>query len=90
MILVGFSAGPGPAGQLLQFAKLPSPQEALKLGLVDRIVPSAQLLPAAEAVMADALKLPDWGRQVGSVCICHREGRGPLTKVCNVWSQNVC
>ena len=43
--------GAGRAGSLLQFAKLVSPQEALQLGLVDRVVPAPQLLPAAEAAM---------------------------------------
>ena len=45
------SPGAGRAGPLLQFAKLVSPQEALQLGLVDRVVPALQLLPAAEAAM---------------------------------------
>lgn len=44
-------SGAGRAGPLLQFAKLVSPQEALQLGLVDRVVPPSQLLPAAEAAM---------------------------------------
>lgn len=58
------AAGQGPAAQLLQFAKLASPQEALAISLIDRVVPTPQLLPAAEAAMADLLKLPDWGRQI--------------------------
>ena len=43
--------GAGRAAPLLQFAKLVGPQEALQLGLVDRVVPAPQLLPAAEAAM---------------------------------------
>jgi enoyl-CoA hydratase/carnithine racemase len=51
LTVAAFSPGAGRAAPLLQFAKLVSPQEALQLGLVDRVVPAPQLLPAAEAAM---------------------------------------
>ena len=35
---------------------------ALQVGLIDQLVPSDELLPAAEAAMAQALKQPDSGR----------------------------
>lgn len=43
--------------------QMPSSQDALKLGLVDRLVPTEQLLPAAEQTMQQLLKVPDKGRQ---------------------------
>ena len=49
-----------PAALCLQ---MPSSQDALKLGLVDRLVPTEQLLPAAEQTMQQLLKVPDKGRQ---------------------------
>jgi enoyl-CoA hydratase/carnithine racemase len=43
-----------------------SPQEALAIGLVDKVVPKERLLATAEAAMAQALRLPDEGRRVSS------------------------
>ena len=43
--------------------QMPSSQDALKLGMVDRLVPTEQLLPAAEQTMQQLLKVPDKGRQ---------------------------
>ena len=40
--------GGGTAEKLLQFAALLSPQEALRIGLVDEVVPKEQLLASAE------------------------------------------
>lgn len=48
--------GQGKAETLLQFARLVSPQEALQLGLVDQVVPKADLLPTAETVIKGFLK----------------------------------
>ena len=36
----------------------------VQVGLVDQVVPSDQLMPAAEAAMLQALKQPDLGRMV--------------------------
>ncbi|KAK9843818.1 hypothetical protein WJX81_007504 [Elliptochloris bilobata] len=54
--------GQSAAERLCQFASLVGPQEAKELGLVDRLVPEAELLPAAESAMRSALALPDSGR----------------------------
>ncbi len=56
--------GQGQAYRMLMGARLIAPAEALHLGLIDRVVPKDQLLPAAEAAMKAALKMPDGGRQV--------------------------
>ncbi|XP_078610603.1 enoyl-CoA delta isomerase 1, mitochondrial-like [Branchiostoma floridae x Branchiostoma japonicum] len=42
--------------------KLYSPQEALKLGLVDKVVPETDLQPAAESELRDWLQVPDAAR----------------------------
>ena len=55
--------GQGQAYRMLMGARLVAPAEALQLGLIDRVVPKDQLLPAAEAAMKAALKYPDGGRQ---------------------------
>lgn len=56
--------GAGPADKMLQFARLVSPQEALKLGLVDQVVAKDELAGAADRALRQALKLPDIGRQL--------------------------
>lgn len=56
--------GAGAADKMLQFARLVSPQEALKLGLVDQLVSKEELASAADKVLRQALKLPDIGRQL--------------------------
>lgn len=38
--------------------------EAKQLRLVDHVTSTAELLPTAEALMAAALKLPDYGRHI--------------------------
>ena len=48
--------GQGKTETLLQFAKLVSPQEALQLGLIDQVVPKAELLGTAESVIKNFIK----------------------------------
>ena len=56
--------GQGKAEQMLQFAKLVSPQEALQMGLVHQVVSKEDLISTAEAAMQQMLKAgPDSGRQ---------------------------
>ena len=58
--------GQGKAEQMLQFAKLASPQEALQIGLIDQVVTKADLLSTAEAAMQQILMAApfDVGRQM--------------------------
>ena len=56
-----------------QNAKLLSPREALEVGLVNEVVPKAQLENTATAVMQSMLKFPDSGR---AVCGQTEEGWG--------------
>jgi len=57
------TVGSGPGEKLLKSGKFLTPAEALKLGLLDEVVPAAELRVAVEQVMAEVLKLPDLGRQ---------------------------
>jgi len=61
--LMARTIGERQAEQLTLSASMPTAAEALKLGLVDQLVPKAQLLATAEAAMQKMLKLPDGGRQ---------------------------
>ena len=60
------TSGQGKAEQMLQFANLVSPQEALQIGLINQVVAKADLLSTAEAAMQQFLKAApfDAGRQV--------------------------
>lgn len=63
--LMSNTIGQGKAEQMLEFAKLVTPQEALQIGLVDQVVPVEELVTTAEAIMQKLLKAgPDAGRQV--------------------------
>ena len=63
-ILMSNTIGQGKAEQMLEFAKLVTPQEALQIGLTDQVVPKEELLSTAEAVMQKLLQAgPDAGRQ---------------------------
>ena len=64
--LMANTIGQGKAEQMLEFAKLASPQEALQLGLIDKVVPKADLSSTAESAMQQFLKAApfDEGRQV--------------------------
>ena len=56
--------GQGKSEQMLQFARLVSPQDALRLGLLDKVVSKDQLMGTAESTMQQMLKAgPDSGRQ---------------------------
>mmetsp|Transcript_5634 Transcript_5634/g.12470 ORF Transcript_5634/g.12470 Transcript_5634/m.12470 type:complete len:272 (+) Transcript_5634:210-1025(+) len=57
-ILMANLIGRKAADKLLLTGKLASPQEAKSLGLVDEVVPKEQLLPAAEKVMQQLVRLP--------------------------------
>lgn len=63
--LMSNTIGQGKAEQMLEFARLVTPQEALQIGLVHQIVSKEELLNTAEAAMHKLLKAgPDAGRQV--------------------------
>ena len=63
-VLMSTTIGQGKAEQMLEVAKLVSPQEALQIGLVSQVVPKEELLSQAEAAMQKMLKAgPDAGRQ---------------------------
>ena len=62
--LMSNTIGQNQTEQLVEFAKLISPQEALQLGLVHHVVSKDELLSTAEAAMQRMLKSgPDAGRQ---------------------------
>lgn len=64
-VLMRNTIGQGKAEQMLEFAKLVTPQEAQQIGLVDQVVPKEELLSTAESAMQKMLKSgPDAGRQV--------------------------
>ena len=50
-----------------QFAVMLDPAAAKQVGLVDAVVPTPQLLGAAEAAMQRMLKFPDFSRAVSSL-----------------------
>ncbi|KAK9803498.1 hypothetical protein WJX73_009399 [Symbiochloris irregularis] len=54
--------GQGKADRLMLSAHMPSPSEALSVGLVDELVDSSQLMDTAVARMSQMLALPDDGR----------------------------
>lgn len=54
--------GQAPSEKLLQFAAMLKPREALRLGLVDEVVPKDGLLEAAETAMRNMLQAPDASR----------------------------
>lgn len=56
--------GTGAAAGQLQFARMASASEAKQLRLIDQVSSAPELLPTAEALMAAALKLPDYGRHI--------------------------
>lgn len=65
----GIEASNHPAPTLspsMQNAELPDPRRALSLGLVDEVVPTAQLDAAAQKALASMLSAPDVGRAVRS------------------------
>ena len=62
--LMSNTIGQGKAEQMLEFAKLVSPQEALQIGLLHKVVSKDDLISTAEAAMQQMLKAgPDAGRQ---------------------------
>ncbi|GMH34332.1 hypothetical protein BSKO_02166 [Bryopsis sp. KO-2023] len=61
--LMGTKVGHSVAEKLLLTAKLLSPQEALKIGLVDETVPKRILMDSSEKAVKGMLKFPDNGRQ---------------------------
>lgn len=56
------TVGQRTAEKLLPYGVLATAEEALKYGMVDQLVPSAQLEATAEAVITQMLKLPDGAR----------------------------
>uniref|UniRef100_A0A8C3YKM2 Enoyl-CoA delta isomerase 1, mitochondrial n=1 Tax=Catagonus wagneri TaxID=51154 RepID=A0A8C3YKM2_9CETA len=52
------------AEQALQLGSLLPPAEALRVGMVDQVVPEDQVLSAARSVMAKWLAIPDHARQL--------------------------
>lgn len=48
--------------RLLQLGELVTPQQALAIGLVDEVVPTADVVPRAVAAVEELLKLNDWAR----------------------------
>lgn len=63
-VLMSNTIGQGKTEQMLEFAKLVTPQEALQIGLIDQVVAKEDLLKTAEAAMQKSLKAgPDAGRQ---------------------------
>ena len=60
--LLGRVIGRGPAERLCLFARLVAPAEGMRLGLVDAVVPVADLDVAASKVAAAALAMPDGAR----------------------------
>jgi hypothetical protein len=60
--LLGRVIGRGPAERLCLFARLVAPAEGMRLGLVDAVVPVADLDAAASKVAAAALAMPDGAR----------------------------
>ena len=54
----------GRAEKLLLFGQMVTPEEALKLGMVDELSVKAELLATAEKRMQAFLQLPDLGRQL--------------------------
>lgn len=64
-VLMSNTIGQGKTEQMLEFAKLVTPQEALQIGLIDQVVPKEDLLDSAQTAMQKLLKAgPDAGRQV--------------------------
>lgn len=61
-LLMARIIGGGPAEKLLLYGRLVSPQEALKLGLVDEVVAKADLMGVAQQQMAAMLKAPSTAR----------------------------
>lgn len=65
------------------------PAEAHKLGLIDRVVPTGQLMEEAEIIMKDALKVSDTGRQGTKAIIrnelSHRWEAGCLEESKSAW-----
>ncbi|KFM23958.1 Enoyl-CoA delta isomerase 1, mitochondrial [Auxenochlorella protothecoides] len=60
--LMGRVIGARTAERLCLNAELPDPRRALSLGLVDEVVPTAQLDAAAQKALASMLSAPDVGR----------------------------
>ena len=63
------------AENLLTYATLLTPEEATKVGLIDAVVDSGDLLATAKKYIQEALKLPDFAR------VFTKQGlRKPLTE----------
>jgi len=63
--IVGYSAGE----RLLKAGALLKPAQAKAAGLLDEVVPEAELLPTAEAALVAGLALPDAGRRATKATI---------------------
>ncbi len=61
-LLMQRTVGQREAERLLPYGLMPSAAEALKIGLVDALVPAGQLLAAAEEAIAQMLKVSDAAR----------------------------
>jgi len=67
--LLGDIAGKRLAETMVLEAKMLTSREAEKAGIIDKVVPTQQLLTVAEAEVRARLKLPDAGRQRTKLCI---------------------